>query len=709
MPSGQELRVKKAYGTILVVFCLLALCIVARVFYIQYIEGEELRAKGNRLVTRVRTVPPSRGNILADDGRLLVTSLPSYRVYMDLAPQGMTDEIFSENIDSLCLCLSSLFKDKSASEYRTKLVSLRRLRRRYVRIGNRDLNYRELKSLQKFPLLRLSRNVGGLIYEQSYNRLRPLGDLASRTLGKKIDVQYIGLEGAYNEVLRGDSGLRVEKRSFGNKWIPVGGPDDVPPIDGADLLTTIDINLQDAVDQALRSQLRLNGAHHGTVVVMEVATGDVKAIANLTLGEGGYYNEYERNYAVGTSTEPGSTFKVASLIALLEGGYITLDDTVDTGDGALRVFDDVISDTKEGGYGAISVRRVWELSSNVGVAKLVRKYFGKNESAFVDRLYAMHLNQPLGLPIKGEGRPRIKYPGDQLWSGLSLPMMSIGYEVLLTPMQILTFYNAIANDGRMVKPRFVTELLRDGQVVKRYPVEEIIPNLCSKKTLKQVREVLEGVVENGTASNLRAEKYRIAGKTGTAQIAHGKEGYKKGGRVSYQASFVGYFPADKPQYSCIVVVSSPTRHSYYGNRVAGPIFRKIVDQVYGTRIEWFPTLSIEKSMSAMYCKPGLSSRLRTSLAEMGVTVQDSSRATEWVDVQRHDNFVELKVPDSLPDELPGLVPDVRGFPLSDALSALENAGYRVRVHGRGSVRSQSIPAGTKRQRGAIIDLQMSVI
>ena len=348
----------------------------------------------------------------------------------------------------------------------------------------------------------------------------------------------------------------------------------VEPEDGVDILTTLDVQLQDVAEAALRKHLEGHGAGHGCAIVMEVATGDIKAIANLRRNEDGTYEEVY-NYAVGESTEPGSTIKTATLIALLEEGDINLNDTVNTGKGKLQLYDHVISDSKEDGHGKITVKEVFEVSSNVGVIKLVQKVFKGKEKDFVKKLYELKLNEPTGIIIPGEVKPQIRFPGDKGWSGLSMPMMSIGYEIRLTPLQILTFYNAIANNGRMVKPRLVKAYLKHGQVVQSFPPQVIQSSICSRSTLKKVHEVLEGVVESGTATNLKNPRYKIAGKTGTAQIAKGRKGYKSGGRVSYQASFVGYFPAEDPKYSCIVVVNSPSNSVYYGNVVAGPIFKEI--------------------------------------------------------------------------------------------------------------------------------------
>ncbi len=437
---------------------------------------------------------------------------------------------------------------------------------------------------------------------------------------------------------------------------------------------------------------------------MEVETGDIKAIANLKRDEDGVYSE-AYNYAIGESAEPGSTFKIASLIALLEEGYVKLDDEVNTGKGKMKIYDRTLTDSHEEGYGKITVKEVFELSSNVGVAMLVTKYFKGKEKDFIDRLYGMKLNQPLNLEIQGEVAPNIKYPGDKYWSGLSLPMMSIGYEVQITPLQMLTFYNAIANDGKMVKPHFIKALLKHGQPIQTFSGEVINSSICSGSTLRKVREVLEGVVEQGTAMNLKNPRYKIAGKTGTAQIAKGKKGYKSQGQVSYQASFVGYFPADDPKYSCIVVVNSPSKSVYYGNIVAGPIFKEISDKVFATNQEWFPSVDSDADLTDMpKSKSGFKEHIEEVLDELDIPVNDKSKESKWVSTIQTDEDIELKQKTVIQN----LVPDVKGMCIKDALFLLENVGLKVSVKGKGTVRNQSITPGSRAERGQRILLEMSM-
>ena len=425
---------------------------------------------------------------------------------------------------------------------------------------------------------------GGMVAELENRRILPNNDIAARTIGylnQGNEGNEVGMEGAFDKDLAGKNGVAVKQRLTGGDWITVDGPNSVESRDGNDVVTTLDIDLQDVATTALIKQLLKNDADHGCAVLMEVATGDIKAITNLELGkDGNYYETY--NYAIGESTEPGSTFKLPVLMAALEDGVIDTGDIVDTGTGSVKFYNKIIRDTKEGGNGKITVKQVFEKSSNVGTSKIIYEHYKDNPKEFVNRLYAMRLNEKLNIQLKGEGTPLIRYPGDKLWSGLSLPMMSHGYEVQMTPLQILTFYNAVANDGRMMRPRFVTAILRNGSVIKSFDPEIIINSIASRSTIRKARKMMEGVVETGTATNLKNANYKIAGKTGTAQIAKDKYGYRQDARISYQASFVGYFPAENPLYSCIVVVNAPSTGVYYGNLVAGTVFKEISDKVYAT-------------------------------------------------------------------------------------------------------------------------------
>lgn len=694
-------------AVVYVFFVLLGLGIIAKIIYIQFVEGHKWRAKAKVITYKDIIVTPNRGDICATDGRVLATSIPYFDLRMDLLAGGVTDSVFNANIDSLAICLSNFFKDRSRYAYKSELTNARRLakNKRFYPVAPRKVNYIELQQIKKFPLFRLGENKGGFIPVQSNKRILPHSTMAARTIGTVNEGGVaVGVEGAFDYALKGKAGLRVHQRIPGNSWVEVKSMDQIDAEDGADVVTTIDVELQDVAEAALRKQLDKHNAEHGCAILMEVATGDIKAIANLKREDDGSYSEMY-NYAIGESTEPGSTMKIPTLIALLEDGQMELEDTVNTGNGKYKIYDRTIVDSKEEGHGKISVKEVFEVSSNVGVVKLVGKYYKGRERDFIDRIYAMKLNQSLNISIPGEVAPYIKYPGDKYWSGMSLPMMSIGYELKLTPLQILTFYNAIANNGRMVKPRLVKSLVKHGQVVQSFSPEVISSSICSRSTLRKVKEVLEGVVEQGTAMNLKNPRYKIAGKTGTAQVAKGTRGYKHGGRVSYSASFAGYFPADDPKYSCIVVVNSPSNSVYYGNLVAGPIFKEISDKVYATSPEWFREVDDSGDFKEI---PQAKSSSREALAEvldeLDIPFEKADKKADWVTSERDSVKVELKKLNVSKKTVPNVV----GMGLKDALFLLENTGLRVKFQGRGSVRSQSIQAGTKVAPGSTVFLEMSL-
>lgn len=688
------------------IFVLLGIAIVAKIIYIQVVEGNKWREVAKTITFKDITIEPNRGDIFSYDGRVLATSVPYFEIRMDLKAAGLTNEVFGEKIDSLAMCLSKFYGDKSAKAYRSELINARKSsrNRRFYAIGDRKIDYVELQKVKKFPLFRLGLNKGGFIPVQANRRILPHQTLAQRTIGSVNEGGVaVGIEGAFNYALKGKTGISLLQRVPGNIWVDVNSPNQVDPEDGLDVVTTLDVDLQDLAENALHKQLEKHGAGWGTVILMEVKTGEIKAIANLKRDEDGVYSE-AYNYAIGESAEPGSTFKTAALISLLEDGYAKLDDIVNTGHGKLQIFNHTLTDSHEEGYGKISVRKVFELSSNVGVAMLMMQYYRGKEKDYIDRLYKMKLNQPVGLEIEGEVAPYIKYPGDKLWSGLSLPLMSIGYEVKLTPLQILTFYNAIANDGKMVKPHLIKALVNHGETIQTFGTEVLCSSICSSSTLEKVRDVLEGVVKEGTAKNLSNNRYKIAGKTGTAQVAKGKKGYKSGG-VSYRASFAGYFPADDPKYSCIVVVNSPSKSVYYGNVVAGPIFKEISDKVYATSSEWFPTVKSNAELTDMPAsKGGYKAHIEEVLDELDIPVKNNSKRSNWVSVIRTDDEVELNDKNVIKN----LVPDVKGMCIKDALFLLENAGLKVLVKGKGTVKSQSIDAGSKANRGQSILLEMSM-
>jgi cell division protein FtsI (penicillin-binding protein 3) len=691
-------------GVVYVVFALLAAIIVVRIVNLQIFQRAEWEAMSEKYVFRTFEEPATRGDILTDDGRLLASSVPFYTIYMDTRSTGMASETWDNGINGLCDGLARILGDRSAAGWKNVLTNARNRGDRYFLIKRR-VDYETLSRLKALPVFREGKNRGGLVVQVESRRILPNGELAARTIGYLNlgeEGTVVGVEGAFDKELAGKSGTVLKQRLIGGDWITVDSPNSVSSKDGNDVITTINIDLQDVASTALATQLRRQNAHHGCAVLMEVKTGDIKAIVNLEVGrDGRYYETY--NYAFGASTEPGSTFKLASLMAALEDGKVDTSDIIDTGTGNVTYYGKTIYDTR--GYGKISVKEVFEKSSNVGTSKIINEGYRSNPKAFVDRLYSMGLNRKLDLQLQGEGAPLIRAPGDRFWSGLSLPMMSHGYEVLMTPLQTLTFYNAVANDGKMVRPRFVSAIAKNGEIIKRFEPEVIINSIASQATIMKARNMMESVVERGTATNLKNSVYTIAGKTGTAQIASDNRGYRVGG-VSYQASFVGYFPAENPLYSCIVVVSAPSNGVYYGNVVAGTVFKEISDRVFAT--QFYKDYEAENRDNTRFLVPdagnGFRDDINVVLSGLGVMINETSKE-KWITATREGRDTVSLVAVNISD---GLVPNVRGMSMRDAIFLLESYGLRVRCNGRGRVLRQYPEQGTRFQAGALVTLEMNM-
>ncbi len=704
MNGQKQLRVRAMLVYVGVV--VFAAAIAVRLFQIQLVEGDKWRAKAESVATAWRTVQPERGHIYSEDGRLLATSVPEYDVRMDLATDGLTDERFNANIDSLTWHLATLFADRTQEEYRRDLVDARHRKERYFLVKRRA-SHTQVQALRGFPLFRDGRFKSGLVTEKRLVRMRPFGRLAARSVGyvlRDSSALAIGLEGGYNKWLSGVTGRRLERRLAGGVWMPMDDGEGVDPQPGSDIHTTIDVNLQDVADAALERQLRKHGAQYGCVVVMEVATGYIKAISNLTRTDDSTYVE-SMNYAVGSATEPGSTFKLASLMVGLEEGLIHPEDTMDTHRGRVRYYDRIMRDAHEDLYGKMTVRRSFELSLNTGISLAVTKAYGKDPKRFIDGLKRLHLNEATGIMIPGEPVPILHGPGEKGWSGVSLPWMSIGYEVGLTPLQTLSFYNAVANGGRMMQPQMVSHVSRNGRTTEEFAPRVLNERICSDKTLATARELLRAVVDTGTAMNLKGAHFPIAGKTGTAQLLRNGS-YKQHG-LSYQASFVGYFPADAPKYSCIVVVNGPTQSGIYGNVVAGPVFKEIADKIYSNRLELQQETLLAHAVGPRtpVSMSGHAADLRVALTELNVPFAVEGES-EWMSTEAGDSLVVVR-PRKVPSDALDLVPNVLGMGLKDALYILENRGLQVRVQGNGMVKRQSLAPGTRAFQGSTIVIELT--
>ncbi len=660
MAVGKKNILNRLY-VIFVMMSLLFVAVAFQIFNIQYVEGEVYRSKSERLTVKNDTIHANRGNVYADDGSLLATSMVRYEIRMD-ASKPDSDKVFEQNIKGLSKELSKMFGQSSAYWVR-KIRSARNRKpkpNRYLLIA-RNVGYLDYQKLRTFPIFNMGMYKGGLIVEQTTKREHPLGKIAERTIGYDDYRGAPGVEGAYRDYLRGKSGWRLKQRISKGRWKPINDNNEVEPQDGRDVITTINVNIQDVAHDALLSQVKKFEADHGCVVVMETKTGEVKAISNLGKSASGTYYE-KRNYAVYERHEPGSTFKLMSMMVALEDKVIDTGTVVDTEKGIYTIYNRRVRDSHKGGYGKISAARAFELSSNVGLVKLIYENYKSNPDDFVDELYDFGVQNKLGLPIKGEGEPIVPHPDDKNWSGISLPWMAYGYGVELTPLQTLTFYNAVANDGVMVKPKFVKSIRLNNKVEQEFETQVLNDKICSQETIDKMKEIMKNVVKRGTAKNLYSENFSMAGKTGTCQTDYAT------GDTQYIASFAGYFPADDPEYSCIVVIHRPNKYKgYYGNIVAGPVFKRVAEKIY---------------------------------TDVPVSEEVVNEMPEFERLDKN-YFKDINA------ETLTTMPRVVGMSAMDAVSVLENLGIRVEFDGNGRVQGQSLRTGTKIRRGTVVKLKLA--
>ncbi|MFI1742922.1 penicillin-binding protein [Thalassobellus sediminis] len=647
------------------------IAVLFKLFSIQFLQGDKYRDLVEKWDVKNVTIPANRGNVYADDGSLLATSIPKYNIAIDavVAPTSK----FEEFVKPLCDSLSS-YSGKSSNYYERAIRKARANKNQYLLLA-KDINYTDYVRFRNFPLLKLGAIPGGLIVNQKTKREFPMGSIARRTIGyEKIDnkgnVTRPGIDGAFGvEYLRGVDGKQLKQKIGKGKWKPLTDYQ-IEPKDGYDVYTTIDVNIQDIAHHALKEQLDKYKADHGCVVVMETKTGEVKAISNLGRNSKGVY--YERlNYAVGESHESGSTFKLMALTAALEDKVIDTSDVVDTENGILTFYGKKVRDSHRGGYGKISISKAFEVSSNTGIVKVIDQAYSKTPSKFVDRLYAMNLNEKLGVSIIGEPSPVIPDPRikNGRWSGIALQWMAYGYGVSFTPLQTLAFYNAIANDGKMVRPQFLKEVKEFDKVIEPYEIKVVNNQICSKETIKKVQQLLKNVVEkkHGTGHRLYSENFSMAGKTGTCQ-----KDYRNKEKLNYISSFAGYFPADNPKYSCIVVIHEPDKSvGYYGADVSGPVFKKIAQKI-------FIDTPVVDEIESLDAKLGL------------------------ID-NKYDKFYETS------KTYKTIMPNVVGMPAMDALALLENMEVKVKVklNGNGVVKEQSVSKSQKLKNNQTIVLKAS--
>ena len=673
---------------------------------IQITEGKKWRAQGQSEFMKQKPVEAERGNIFTEDGQLLATSIPVFDIAFDPNSRGMDPVDFNTHIDSLAYLITT-YVDSSYTPggYRDLILQKKEEGKKYIVIKN-GASYAEKEMMRDFPLFNLGQFKGGFIVKPRYRRERPFGILARRTIGSiREGANAVGLEGSFTEYLEGEKGKRLmlmvdRENDF---WIPIDEYETIEPKRGDDIVTTIDIELQDITEKALIRAMNYHEAEWGTAVVMEVKTGKIRAIANLGETKNGWWETY--NYAVGAAIEPGSTFKLASIMALLEDGFVKLEDSIFLNRGQMEFYEDLMKDSYPHVYDSTSVRRAFEISSNVGIANMVNTFYnqksqnGKSDrlsEVFINHMKSFKLHLPTGIKIAGEAPPYIKeaYSVQDNWSGTTLPWMATGYEVMLTPLQLLSFYNAVANGGVMMKPYLVESVQHFGEEIERFKPTIVDPAIASSKTIEEAQSLLLGVVENGTAKKLKTDLYHFSGKTGTAQINYQrlKKRTKVGG---YQASFAGYFPSENPIYSCVVVINRPKENGIYGGQVAGPVFREIADKAFASKIELHEAIN---SGTPALARANLPDMDIGEKHDVGVLLNEFELpnyglpGSDWA-VLKATRGDSLKVLTRRFDK--GEVPNVVGMGLRDALYVLENAGLSVKLSGVGKVQRQSIKPGTK--------------
>lgn len=721
MPVDKK-KILNRYSLITLVMALAGIAIIVKAGVIMFAERDYWQAVADRFKKENVVVKPNRGNIISSDGKLMASSLPEYQIYLDfmvnkkknetdkerktrLKQQHVKDSVFYANLDSISRGLHRIFPDKSVAEFKAHLKKGRKQESRNYLIYPKRISYIQYKEAKQLPVFRLSRYKGGF-KEVAFNlRKQPFGSLATRTLGRVYaskDSAVNGLELAFDSILKGQNGI-THRQKVMSKYLNIT---DIPPVDGCDIVTTIDVGMQDIAEKALLDMLKDINGSVGVVVLMEVATGEVKAIVNMTKCVDGVYREVKNN-AIADMMEPGSTFKTASIMVALEDGVITPNDGVDTGNGVHMMHGRPMKDHnwRRGGYQYLTVPQILMYSSNIGVSRIIDDNYFNNPDKYVDGLYRMSLNQPLGLQIAGEGKPNIRRPKDGRWSKTALAWMSIGYETQIPPINTLTFYNAIANNGCMVRPKFVKAVMKNGEVVKDFPTEVINPSICSPKTLKEIQEILEMVVSKGLGKAAGSKQFHVSGKTGTAQVSQGSGGYKSG-TVHYLVSFCGYFPSESPKYSCIVAIQKSGLPAS-GGLMAGGVFGKIAERVYAKDL----TLDLKHAVdsnSVVIPHVKVGDMTESKYVLDALKIQNVRQYTVkadgpvWGDTQGNPNSVMLHQREMLRD----FVPSVIGMGAKDAVYLLESKGLKVNLAGVGKVHSQSIAQGTLIRKGQTIGLSL---
>lgn len=694
-------RVYLAY--ILVV--LVCVAIFGKAVYIQQVEGGYWRSMSDSLHQRIDEIEAERGTIYSEDGQMLSTSIPQFDIYMDFRVEALRAKsglLFRENVDSLSYYLANLFGDQTKEEYKALLKQGYKNNDAYFLL-RKKISFREYEQLRKFPLFRMGRYKSGLIANEKTIRLNPYKMLAFRTIGLARDANKVGLEMTYDSILKGRNGKQLVRSIAGGVYVPVDADTyEIEPETGKDIVSTIDVFIQEVTENALMKMMVKNEAEYGTAIVMETKTGKIKAIANLgKRGAGDYWEDF--NYAISPS-EPGSTFKLATMMALLEDKKVNLTQGVDLEGGTWKIAGQVVYDSEKHGRNIVSVQQAFELSSNVGMAKLAAAHYASNPSRFIAHLKKMRMDTLTGIDLTGERKPTIFKPGHKLWGPTTLPWMAFGYNLAVSPLQTLSLYNAVANNGKLMKPYLISAVKEEGVLQRTFSPIVIDEKICSDETLLQLRKCLEGVCISGTAAALfKDSPYKVAGKTGTALVANGNRGYAD---KVYQSSFAGFFPAEDPQYTCIVVIKNkPHAAVYYGGSVAGPVFKEISDRLFSTYVRVNPVAKKSTGVDSSYfAYAGFKTDMATVTKSLNIPFKDSTRrADEWVAISGKNQTVTLNSRAMSAKAMPQL----KGMGLKDVVYLCENMGLKVQVQGRGKVVAQSVLPGQIIAKGQLINIALN--
>ena len=703
-------KIMLRYYFIILIMVLVGIAIVFKAGVIMFAERQYWKDVADRFIKENVTVRPNRGNIISSDGQLMASSLPEYKIYMDFKAGGIhKDTLLIKYLDSICDGLHQIFPDKSKLEFKNHILKGRKKGSRNYLLYPKRISYIQYKEAKSLPVFNMSKYQGGF-HEQAFNqRKKPFGSLAMRTLGDMYSDITLGakngLELQYDSILKGKEGI-THRQKVMNKYLNIV---DIPPVDGCDIITTIDVGMQDIAEKALVDKLKEINGTVGVAILMEVATGDVKAIVNMTKCNDGIYREI-RNNAVSDMMEPGSTFKTASIMVALEDGYITPDQNVDTGNGVYMMHGRPMKDHNwhRGGYGVINTTQVLMYSSNIGVSRLVDENYHKNPEKFVEGLYKLGIATPLNLDIPGAAKkPNIRMPNKNNWSKTALAWMSIGYETQVPPMNTLAFYNAIANNGKMVKPRFVKSIMKDGEVIEDIPVEVLNPAIASPKTIEQIQMILEKVVSEGLGKKAGSKQFHVSGKTGTAQVAQG--GVYKSGTMRYLVSFCGYFPSEAPKYSCIVAIQKSGLPAS-GGLMAGSVFSEIAERVFAKHLA--KDLKEAKDSTAILTPDVKHGDLvatnyildKIDIQTVSSNIKKDGDSPIWGRITHNPNTNIALSPVDINTKK---IPNVIGMGAKDAVYLLESLGLRVQITGTGKVKSQSTPAGSTLHKGKTIQLRLN--